>query len=695
LKKGVTSLAAQAPEEMPGWQMGNVGPPPRFRGSKGGGKGLGAFDERKSAEATARAAAQDMKNEQELFDFKNRTAILAESLERKEEERASRLGKMLLFNIRQKQQAEDEANRKAQTWADQLLGDQQRHMDLVIQDGDAMRAFGDTFGGALGSGVSIMGSLIEAHRNFGKATDQNITTTQKWAMALQGVMSIINNGPAGKGKGALSGAATGAAVGTSILPGWGTAIGAVVGGIVGFFSGGAKQRKQEREAAAQAAQKAAEERAARIATGQGRMETGLVAGVKGLGTPTLAAAQSQATLLAGVFWTTFKEKGLLGAIDAFKDTFAQLTASGFDVGAILGPIANVMNAGMNEAFRNAAEGAQGFRDMLHGMTEAEIPVTIAQMSALGQQAQQAFDQARAGATEAGLGAADANAAALAAVSPLLQELLVASARYGITLDDNTQSLIDQAKAAGLAFPTGPLDKMVSLLEQMVILLGGAIPAAAGAAGAAIAGIVTGGPAGRAAGGMPESPDPLMAAKGYGPIIVPNMGRGRGPLIQTHAGEGVLIVPRAHVGRMPGVFGAARGFGFSRSPIDDSGGVGGGISTGGGGFGGGGGTGTTTSMGDVTFTAGGGARRAAVAADAAVQDLTEQITQLKAVVEKAASAPPISIVSTTPISVEQNPMKVRESAVEAGEFVTNQIVRQLQRRDADLVAAIREIQREGR
>jgi hypothetical protein len=184
--------------------------------------------------------------------------------------------------------------------------------------------------------------------------------------------------------------------------------------------------------------------------------------------------------------------------------------------------------------------------------------------------------------------------------------------------------------------------------------------------------------------------PFPAARGMGPVIVPNFGRGLGPLIQTHAGEGVLIVPRAHVGRVPGLFHAAKG--FSRDPGDSWGG-GGGSGAGGGSWIPTGGGGITTSTGDISFEPRSG-RGGDAASDEAISSLKEEITLLKAAVEKAASAQPISIVSNPVISVEANPMKVRESAVEAEEFAVSAVVKQLQRKNADLVAEIRAIQRGG-
>jgi hypothetical protein len=57
-----------------------------------------------------------------------------------------------------------------------------------------------------------------------------------------------------------------------------------------------------------------------------------------------------------------------------------------------------------------------------------------------------------------------------------------------------------------------------------------------------------------------SPNPIPAARGFGPVIAPNLGGGLGPLIQTHAGEGVLVVPRKRM-TAGGFIGAASGYGL--------------------------------------------------------------------------------------------------------------------------------------
>jgi hypothetical protein len=55
------------------------------------------------------------------------------------------------------------------------------------------------------------------------------------------------------------------------------------------------------------------------------------------------------------------------------------------------------------------------------------------------------------------------------------------------------------------------------------------------------------------------PEPVYAAGGFGPGVMPNMGGGLGPMIQTHAGEGALVVPRSQMsGSGGGFIGALEG-----------------------------------------------------------------------------------------------------------------------------------------
>jgi len=211
---------------------------------------------------------------------------------------------------------------------------------------------------------------------------------------------------------------------------------------------------------------------------------GIGAGIGGIKLVTPEDAKSQATIAGVTFWAVFKEEGLLAAGDAFGEISANLLESIEKVGgdtsaakAILGPIQAIVDLSANDLFRGAAEGAQGFADTLSGLANSAIPLTTGQFGAFGQQAQAAFAQAKEG------GASSEQA--LLAIAPLLQTLQKASAAYGIELDANTQGLIDQGKAAGIAFPTEPMDRVVTVLEAIARALGAELPVAAAAGAGAI------------------------------------------------------------------------------------------------------------------------------------------------------------------------------------------------------------------
>jgi hypothetical protein len=144
-------------------------------------------------------------------------------------------------------------------------------------------------------------------------------------------------------------------------------------------------------------------------------------------TPADAEAQASITMLS--FAKMAKEKGLIAAGDAFRPVAdamaANLAAIGGDekASAILAPFFKQIQLSSNEAFRGATEGAQGFADVLRGFRASELPLTIDQVSAFGQQAASAFAQAKSG------GADDATA--LAAIAPLLGQIQGAAAQYGL------------------------------------------------------------------------------------------------------------------------------------------------------------------------------------------------------------------------------------------------------------------------
>ena len=188
---------------------------------------------------------------------------------------------------------------------------------------------------------------------------------------------------------------------------------------------------------------------------------------------TAADAQSQASIAAMTFWQVFSEKGLIAAGEAFKDLVGKLNESIAAIGgdaaaeALLGPINQIVALSGNEMFKGAAEGAKGLADVVTGFAKNQLPMSAAQFGAFGQQAQSAFDQAKQAAIDSGMSIEEAQSAAFLAISPLLAALIAASEQYGFALDENTQSLVDQAKAGGVAFPTDPVSRLIAEIQKLI------------------------------------------------------------------------------------------------------------------------------------------------------------------------------------------------------------------------------------
>lgn len=198
----------------------------------------------------------------------------------------------------------------------------------------------------------------------------------------------------------------------------------------------------------------------------GNLLAGSLAGAtKGIVAKSADDIRAQSKILSLSFWQVFTEQGLTAAAASFKDVFNSIrdklgSLGGDDVAtAILGPIGTLMDKMDNEAFAGAADGAQQYAQLLKELRTKEVPMTTDQFGAFEQQLQAAKEQAAAG------GATTKEA--LIAIAPMLQEIVATSAKYGLALDENTQKLIEEAKAAGLAFPTDPIDRLIGKLDEFI------------------------------------------------------------------------------------------------------------------------------------------------------------------------------------------------------------------------------------
>jgi hypothetical protein len=287
---------------------------------------------------------------------------------------------------------------------------------------------------------------------------------------------------------------------------------------------------------------------------------------------TEAGALAQAGLFSTVFWATVQREGLVAASDALRGAFDTLMEdASASMQAFLGPIATQMNLAANEAFASAAEGAAGLAEAIKGMTDAGI-LSVQDMTNAGQVAMDAYNQALAAAHTEGLVGAQAQEAAIRAVGPAVAQIKAAYEAAGIPIDANTQALIDQAAASGMAFATDPMTRAANAMEQVALALGQAFGIAINL-GDAFGGVA--GQANRAAqaasripasvptipgggGGQPQPPT-IRAQKGLAPSVL-----GQDTIIRAHKGEGVMVVPRKQMSHT-GFASAQQGIGHIPGP----------------------------------------------------------------------------------------------------------------------------------
>jgi hypothetical protein len=191
-------------------------------------------------------------------------------------------------------------------------------------------------------------------------------------------------------------------------------------------------------------------------------------------------ARAEALIFASTFWAEVKEKGevaaataMLPAWQAMQDSLKQAGIDPAVVAEILAPLQGVFDALADEGIKKVIDGLDGASRAVKGLADAGY-MTQGAFQGLEQVAGSSVDQLAQDLINKGVPAADAQRQALQLCAPQLAQLSQLSQQYGIKLDANTQSLIDQAAAAGIAFPADPLLLMVSLLQQIADKLG-AIP----------------------------------------------------------------------------------------------------------------------------------------------------------------------------------------------------------------------------
>jgi hypothetical protein len=187
----------------------------------------------------------------------------------------------------------------------------------------------------------------------------------------------------------------------------------------------------------------------------------------------------------------------------------------------------------SEAFGAAQGAARSGGQVLAGMRQAGM-VDAGLQAAMTGLATELQRQAIEAAKAAGLSDQEAAKAGSGAIVDLLREQLNASLASGKELDANTQALIDEARANGIEIIADPMLQQLKVQQQSLTEL------------EQIKGLMAGGGEAFDKFGSFVSGRTFSAQTGLPPAIMPNMGAGVGPLIQTHPGELAMVLPRTQV-----------------------------------------------------------------------------------------------------------------------------------------------------
>lgn len=215
---------------------------------------------------------------------------------------------------------------------------------------------------------------------------------------------------------------------------------------------------------------------------QSKGAAGVLAGVSGIRVTSPEDMAAQASIAAQSFWAMFKQQGLVRAADAFKavrdkmlETFKAAGASDEAINALLGGISTMVDLAGNEAFRGAADGANGFSQALASIANEQLPMTIDQFRAFEQQAVAGYEQMKQAAIDQGLSTEEAIKVALQGSAQYLQTLRDAASKYGIDLGKGTTDLLDLAGQSGIALATDSQERLIMSLDALTETLGGAPP----------------------------------------------------------------------------------------------------------------------------------------------------------------------------------------------------------------------------
>jgi hypothetical protein len=371
-----------------------------------------------------------------------------------------------------------------------------------------------------------------------------------------------------------------------------------------------------------------------------------------------------------------------GVSDALRDTFQNLIDLVDD--ALLRTGQGVLDARLeqSQAFQRAQGLAGDVRGVVAGMSQASY-FTAAVMAAASQASGQLQAEAAQAALDAGMSQTEATQAGFGAIAPLLQAQVDAAIYSNQEQSTQLQALLAEARANGLEIVASPLAQQLEVQRESAAYLNQIYGVLSGAHSNAPYGMPAGQPlpAGSPAipqgGGPPSNYDygprpkdypanlpwpPVQAAGGMDLAVMPDLGGGLGPLIQTHANEEVLVIPASKRGRTR-VIHAMQGL------QGEDGGGGGGWDGGGGGGGAGEGGGPIEPP--RAF------EQMAVELAAAV---TERLTQLR----------PISVNYSVSPTINEDPTASREKREDLRKFTGDVFRNLLRERDPELMYELRRV-----
>jgi len=354
----------------------------------------------------------------------------------------------------------------------------------------------DPFSVLAGSG-GLMSDPTFVSKMHSAYTEPIVKSTFSASQALQNLANIaqLSGSKLGKALAGIAGGGAGLSGGLSALKGAGAlsgltgilgkagAYGQIAASSIGIISSiWGMFKKKPKEPPPEPPKKATDEAWRNFTSDQqSKGAAGVLAGVSGIRVTTPEDMAAQASIASQSFWAMFKTQGLVKAADAFKavrdkmvETFKAAGADESAIGALIGPMSGLVDLADTEAFRGAADGANGFAQALASIANEQLPMSIDQFKAFEQQAVQGYEAMKAAAIAQGMSSEEAIKTAIQGSGQLLTTLKDASAKYGIGLG-GSQALFDQAAAAGIAFGGSSEERLIMSLDRLTETLGGAPP----------------------------------------------------------------------------------------------------------------------------------------------------------------------------------------------------------------------------